>query len=247
MNGVLRHAVCSPGKLTRIAPHVKQEAPPYRPLRYDGDMTTPPKLSPLVSLVNFCLQAHVTTVIAIDGIGGSGKSTLARAMQEIDPSFFIVPLDDFYRGLALKTPLEHPDEVGSQIDWRRLVDQVLIPLNRDEPGRYQRFDWDTQALAEWHDVPIDVPVLIEGVYSARKELTDYLDIRIWVETPADISLERGITRDGEPSREWWLNHWLEDERRYAAERHADPLYADIVIDGTDGQTHYANGQYARLR
>ena len=211
-------------------------------------MTSRPPLHllPLKSLIEYCFPYRVTTVVGIDGIGGSGKSTFAAALQRIDPTIVIVHTDDFYRGLNPATPPEDPTEVGVQIDWRRLVEQLLVPLNRDDPGRYQRFDWDTQSLAEWHDVPANVLVLIEGVYAIRDDLTPYLDASIWVETPAEISTERGIARDGEASRDWWLDHWLADERRYAAGE-GMPGMVTFVVDGTNGQEAYAQGLYARVR
>ena len=219
-------------------------------VRYDCVMATPnPRLLPLIALIDDCrhrARLSGTAVVGIDGCGGSGKSTLADAMRRLDPSIAIVPMDDFYRRLQPTTPPAFPDEVGAQIDWRRLVRQVLEPLARGEPGRYQRFDWNSQALAEWHKVPPGVLVLIEGVYATRSALAPLLDLRIWVETPRDVSAERGIARDGELSRDWWLTHWLADERRYVA--HERPARtADVIVDGTDGRRHYAAGQYARVR
>ena len=213
-------------------------------------MATPnPHPQPLIALVDDCRRSarpSGTAIIGIDGCGGSGKSTLARAMRRLDPSIAIVPMDDFYRRVQPATPPAFPDEVGAQIDWRRLVRQVLEPLARNQTGRYQRFDWDSQALAEWHEVPPGVLVLIEGVYATRSALRPFLDLRIWVETPRNASAERGIARDGEPSRAWWLTHWLADERRYVA-RERPARAADIIVDGTDGQRHYAAGQYAKVR
>jgi hypothetical protein len=39
--------------------------------------------------------------------------------------------------------------------------QVLEPLGRDEPARYQRYDWDADRLAEWHEIPVGGTVIIE--------------------------------------------------------------------------------------
>jgi uridine kinase len=213
-------------------------------------MATPnPHLLPLAALIDECRRAarpSGTAIVGIDGIGGSGKSTLANAMRRLESTIVIVQMDDFYRGLEPEIQPEVPDEPGAQIDWRRLVRQVLEPLDREEAGRYQRFDWDAQELAKWHNVPAGTLVLLEGVYATREELAPLLDLRIWVETPREASAERGIARDGEQSRDWWLTQWLADERRYVAqERPADA--ADIVVDGTDGRLIYERGEYVRLR
>jgi hypothetical protein len=82
--------------------------------------------------------------IGIDGRGGAGKSTLARRIADSVPRSVIVAIDDFTR----------PEQPGWDRD--RLDRQVLAPLRAGQPGRYQRWDWDRDEGAEWHDVPVDL-------------------------------------------------------------------------------------------
>ena len=71
-------------------------------------------------------------VVAIDGAGGAGKSTLAaRVAEGLDAQ--IICTDDF---ASWEEPLEW---------WPRLIEQVLDPLGRNQPGRYQRFVGDVPA------------------------------------------------------------------------------------------------------
>jgi len=71
----------------------------------------------------------------------------------------------------------------SHIDWRRLKEQVLAPLSRDEPAAYQRYDWASDELAEWHSVPVGGITIIEDNYCTRQELFDYYDFTVWIEAP----------------------------------------------------------------
>ena len=164
-------------------------------------------------------------VVGIDGRGGAGKSTLARSLATLLPETAIVQFDDFYR------PQGDRQELGSDFDWRRLEAEVLAPLATGKSARYQRYDWDTGELAEWHDVPAQGVVIIEGNYSTRPELRDYYDLTIWVETAHDLRLARGLERDGEQARATWLEEWIPEEDRYI-EACAPADHADVVVDGT---------------
>jgi uncharacterized protein YhfF len=157
-----------------------------------------------------------SVIIAIDGFGGSGKSTLAeRVFAELPGT--LVHTDDF---ASWDNPLEW---------WQRMLDQVLIPLSRNETARYQRYDWDDRALAEWHSIPAGGLVLIEGVSSSRVAFRPYLSLSIWVETRRSLRLERGIQRDGEGMRADWMN-WMASEDAWAAEE--DPQsHVDLTVSG----------------
>lgn len=171
-------------------------------------------------------------LVAIDGRGGSGKSTFARRLESAADEVTVIEFDDFYLPSPLREArIEAGDtEIGGNFDWRRLRDQVLAPLGRDEPASYQRYDWPSDELAEWHSVPVGGIVLVEGNYSTRRELYEVYDFTIWIDAPHDVRLERGIRRGGEDTRERWLTEWMPEEDRYIAAE--DPVSrVDLVLDG----------------
>ncbi len=161
-----------------------------------------------------------TLIIAIDGYGGSGKSTLARELASRLQAVTIVRTDDFSR----------PGVSGW--DWQRMKAQVLDPISRDQPGQYQRYDWPTDRLAEWHEVPVAGVVIVEGVSSMRRELGRYWDLAIWVTCPHSVRLARGIARDGEARRSQWENVWITEEDGYVAAQKPQER-ADVVISGEE--------------
>lgn len=185
-------------------------------------------------------RTQSTTIVGVDGRGGGGKSSLVEALAALDPTVTIVHTDDFYDPSSSRT------EIGATIDWRRVVEEVLAPLQNDQPGRYQRFDWDSQRLEEWHDVPSGGIVILDGVYSTRRELAYHLSCRIWVEVPRAIGMERGIARDGQASRSWWEGEWMPDEDRYVAEQRPVDS-ANVVIDGSVGLDLFEKGEYQPAR
>jgi uridine kinase len=162
-------------------------------------------------------------LVAVDGPAGSGKTTLAEALARglvvrgLDTA--VLHLDDLYDGW---TGLE-----GSL--WPRLAVQVLEPLRRGRPGRYQRYDWHAGAFDGWVDVPVPQVLVLEGCGSARRAADPFVVLRVWVEAPPDVRLARGLERDGEAERTHW-ERWMHDEAaHFAAER--TRARADVRLDG----------------
>lgn len=189
-------------------------------------------------IVDRCLSAHSLFMVGIDGCGAAGKSTLATrlrmALTDRGRDSAIVQMDDFFLPTALRnrTPA---DAVGSAFDWRRLRDEVLVPLRAGQRARYQRYDWPSDALAKWHGVPNGI-VIVEGVYSTRVELRQFYHLTVWVECPRSVRLARGIERDGEAARRRWEEEWMPAEDLYVNEQsphtRADLFYAEPAVTPT---------------
>jgi uridine kinase len=184
------------------------------------------------SIASLAPSCGPVRLVAIDGPGGAGKSTFADRLAGALGSAHVVHTDDF---ATWETPL----------DWFwRLEAQVVDPLAAGRPGRYQRYDWVRRALAEWRDVPVAPVVILEGVGSARAAIVDRLAFAVWIETPADLRLARGIERDGEDSRDFWTS-WITGEiAHYAADQTRDR--ADLIVDGAPSLPHDPATQYLSL-
>ncbi|MBO3084270.1 uridine kinase family protein [Cellulomonas fengjieae] len=159
-------------------------------------------------------------LVAVDGPAGSGKTTLAAELGARGAT--VLHLDDLYEGWS---GLE-----GSL--WPRLSAQVLEPLRRGVPGRYQRYDWTTGTFAEWVDVPVPELLVVEGCGSARRAVDPVAVLRVWVEAPADLRLARGLERDGAEARELWLT-WMADEAEHFA-RERTRERCDVRLDSSGG-------------
>ena len=158
----------------------------------------------------------MTTLIAIDGCGASGKTILARWLADRLNGIRVCS-DDFAR----------PGVLGWE--WQRFQNQVLSPLLADKRARYQRYDWDENRLAEWHDIAPGGVLIAEGVSISRMELGDPWDMKVWVECPYDLRLARGIERDGTAKLDMW-HLWMAEETRYVEEQRPHER-ADYVVLG----------------
>lgn len=177
-------------------------------------------------------KKQATCIIGIDGCGGAGKSTFAEKLKHTYPNTTIIHMDDFYfpsSQIMNISPVNK--QIGSDFDWRRMLNQVLEPISHNQEGHYQRYDWSTDCLAEWQTVPVGGLVIVEGIYCTRNELLSKYDFTIWMDCPREIRLARGIERDGEDARDMWEHQWMVAEDMYVREQKPQER-ANLIVKGT---------------
>lgn len=139
-------------------------------------------------------------VIGIAGGSGSGKTTLAKRLREAIPDHSVIISHDFYyksnEELSFeerqKLNYDHPDA----FDTNRLVEDI----KRLKSG--QAIDHPTYSFTEHtrtaETVHIDpVPgIIVEGILIfENKALRDLMDIKVFVDTDADVRFIRRLKRD----------------------------------------------------
>jgi hypothetical protein len=101
---------------------------------------------------------------------------------------------------------------------------------RGDAAHYQRYDWPSETLAEWHTIEPAPIVIIEGVSAGRSEWAAHLSFLIWIETPREERLRRGVDRDGIAALDDWESWMAGEDAHY--ERDPTRERSDVVIDGT---------------
>jgi len=140
-------------------------------------------------------------VIGIGGGSGSGKTTISRALAAaLGPdSVVAIEQDSYYRDLAhlpfeerARVNFDHPDAIELPL----LLEHVDA-LCAGRTVRKPCYDFEHHVRAADKDVLHPRPVLlIEGILVLHdEELRKRIDLKLFVDTAADIRLMRRIRRD----------------------------------------------------
>ena len=160
-----------------------------------------------------------TRLVCVDGPAGSGKTTLADSLAARLDDATVVHMDDVYRGWDTDF-----DEVHT-----RLRSQVVEPLQKGRPARYQRYDWFAERFDVWVDVPVPAVLLLEGVGSGAQSLDPWRSLLVWVEVDRPERVRRGLDRDGPQVLHHWLAWMRHEEVEHARQRTRER--ADVRLRG----------------
>ncbi|WP_193617602.1 uridine kinase [Culturomica massiliensis] len=180
-----------------------------------------------------------TTVIGVAGGTGSGKSTLVRKLQEafaekdvvtLSHDFYYKPHNDILLEERRKLNYDHPQSFDT--DMMVMHVEMLkngIPVERPV---YSFVD-HTRLQQTIPVVPAKV-LIVEGILIFdSKALRDLMDIKVFVDTDADLRLARRILRDvAERGRtmESVINQYISTVKPMH-EEFVEPSkkYADVII------------------
>ena len=178
-------------------------------------------------------------IIGIAGGTGSGKTTVVRQILESLPenSVAVIPQDSYYNDqshlpldVRKRTNFDHPDA----FDWSLLAKQIEMLRNGEsiEQPTYSYITC-TRQTETIHVEPRPV-ILVEGIMALYDhDLRKQMDLKIFVDAPADERLLRVIVRDmaerGHP-----LEMLVEKYRNVLKPMHDEFIeptkqYADIII------------------
>ena len=142
--------------------------------------------------------------IGIAGGSGSGKTTIARKIKKSfskGERVIILEMDSYYKDLHGKSFEEREKnnyDVPDALDFE-LLEKQLKTLLENKPIQKPVYDFTIHLRKEETELvePADI-IILEGILTFhKKEIRDLLDIRIFVDTDADIRLLRRIRRDME--------------------------------------------------
>lgn len=177
--------------------------------------------------------------VGVAGGSGSGKTTVVRALVQgvSSDSVSVVHHDAYYRdysNLPLKDRekinFDHPDSLETE-----LLVQHLKALAAGEAVEVPTYDFTTHTrAAETRRVAPSKVIIVDGILVlADAELREHLDIKIHVDTDADIRFIRRLERDL-LERERTLESVIEQYTTTVRPMHLEFVepakrYADIII------------------
>ncbi|MFG2103579.1 cytidylate kinase family protein [Micromonospora echinaurantiaca] len=197
-------------------------------------------LGSLAEAVGSVAVAHPTRV-AIDGPPAAGKTTLADelavVLREQGRDVIRATIDDFLFPRAQRYPRGEYSAEGCYFDAHDhdALNRVLLdPLGPGGDRRFQYAVYDRTADSALSPpvttAPADAVLVFDGVFLMRPELIDRWDLRIFVSTALEKTVDRAVIREHRVSSR------AEVERRWR-ERYipAQQLYFTTVRP-----THHAN-------
>ena len=139
-------------------------------------------------------------VIGIAGGTGAGKTTVARLITEnVGDDVTRIPLDNYYEDLS-HLDFEEREDVNydhpSAFEWELIREQVSTLLE-GQPIEMPTYDFETHNRTDDPETvePTDV-IIVEGIFALYdEEINEMLDLRLYVETDADVRILRRIQRD----------------------------------------------------
>ncbi|MBM7697933.1 uridine kinase [Kurthia huakuii] len=140
-------------------------------------------------------------VIGIAGGSGSGKTSVTHAILDVfkDHSVVVIEQDYYYKDQShlefeqrLETNYDHPNAFDNEL----LAQDIQKLLNREaiEKPIYD-YALHTRSKETVHIEPQDV-IILEGILVLADEgLRDLMDMKLFVDTDADLRIIRRILRD----------------------------------------------------
>ncbi len=142
----------------------------------------------------------MSLVIGLCGGTGSGKTTLAvRLLQAFGDDAVLISMDSYYKDHPelpyeerVKINYDHPDAFDTH-----LMIADLKKLRGGEPIVHPTYDFSRHLRADkWERVEPKKVIIVEGILLfENKDIVDLLDLKIYVDTDADVRILRRILRD----------------------------------------------------
>ena len=184
-------------------------------------------------------ESRRPTVIGVAGGTGSGKTTIVREiLKELDPdNVLVIQHDSYYRdrshlpsGERANVNYDHPDALETS-----LLIEHLRQLLASAPANIPIYDFVTHTRKpESQQVKPCRVIVVEGILIlADAALRELFDIKVFVDTDADIRfirrLERDIAKRGR-TRESVVAQYLQTVRPMHLE-FVEPSkrYADVIV------------------
>lgn len=155
-------------------------------------------------------------VIGIAGGTGSGKTTIARKLMEAFSYDCAVLSHDFYykanEGMTFeersKQNYDHPNSLDTD-----LMIEHLKKLKNGETILHPTYDFSKhERKKEWVSLSSASIIIVEGILIfENKDLCDLIDVKLFVDTDADVRFIRRLSRDVRKrgrSLESVIDQWL---------------------------------------
>ncbi len=171
------------------------------------------KYQDITRAIDQLLDQKDVVVVGIDGRCGSGKTTFSKWLaQEYHAP--LIHMDDFYLPLNRKTS-ERMNQPGGNVDYERVLNEVIDPIRSKKPISYRKFLCIEQALdKDLVNIPPSKLYIIEGAYALHPIFNETYDLRIFFTHSIEKQKERIVQRNGVSGWTRFESTWIPLEEKY---------------------------------
>ena len=149
--------------------------------------------------------------LGIDGRCGAGKTTLAKQIAN-QYECNVVHMDDFYLPISQRNE-SVMNQPGGNIDFQRLLDEIILPLSARRDTVYYSYDCHTDKFIKAKELSADLATVIEGAYSCHPKIKSYYDFTVFYDITKEQQLMRLRQRNPQQLKNF-LNIWIPREEKY---------------------------------
>lgn len=151
-------------------------------------------------------------IVAIDGRCASGKTTVADEIKKICDCN-VIHMDYFFLRPNQRTE-KRLSEPGGNVDYERVFNEVLTPLEKGESFSYCPYECHRQEFGEPIHIDFKKINIIEGSYSCHPVLNRFYDLKIFLTIDKNKQAERIKKRNGEEGYVNFKEKWIPLEEKY---------------------------------
>nr|WP_300788194.1 uridine kinase [uncultured Acetatifactor sp.] len=167
--------------------------------------------APVLAQVKRLADEGKPVAIAIDGRCGSGKTWLSGLIGDRFPCN-ILHMDDFY--LPFGRRAQGWEAVpGGNMDFRRLRDELLIPIRAGEAAVYRAYLCPEDRFGEARLLPVRNLTVVEGSYSRHPSVGEAYDLTIFLTCSREVQRRRLAQREGSRYAAF-KERWIPMEENY---------------------------------
>lgn len=186
-------------------------------------------------------------VVGITGIDSSGKTmfteSLAKFLISKNRKVQVIRLDDFHNPRQVRYSGRNQAEnyYHRSFNIRTIIESLLIPIhkNGEHSVELNLLDLltDKYEIKKEYSFKPETIILFEGVFLFKKELAEYIDLKVFLEIPFDESKKRAKARDPEAVLNKYDRKYLPAQAGYLKD-YPPQETADMIIDNANWEYPY---------
>lgn len=166
----------------------------------------------IINIIEDLNKNKKLVLIGIDGPCASGKTTLAAKLAK-ELGAQVVHTDDFFLPFEMKTP-ERLSQPGDNVHYERFYQEVAKGIETGKKSEYGVYSCSDGKIAEKKTVVPEGIIIVEGSYSLHPSMGADYDLRVFIEAPLEVRLERILERNGREKLEVFKEKWIPMENKY---------------------------------